>query len=387
MMDKNPKNNPPAVLQLIPALDNGGTERGCVDVGIALQQAGWRSFIASKGGALTGELERYHIQHITMDIGAKNPFTILKNAKTIRKIIKEHDIDIIHARSRAPAWAGWLAAQKATIPFMTTFHAAYKFSNNWKRFYNCVMARGNPIIAISHFIAAHIQENYHVPPQYIEVIPRGVDVALFHPSMVTLERMSSLTKDWRVPDDAPLILLPARATRIKGHEVMIEAMKQLGDTPAICVMTGFADRFDPYTKELQEKINQHGLADKIKLVPPCRDMPAAYALAAVVAAPSIVPEGFGRVPMEAMAMGRPVVASDLGGYKETIIEGVTGILTKVGDAGALAEALRALLALTAEQRAVLAVNAMQHVHQHFTKQAMCDKTLAIYRKTLNKLAL
>ena len=369
---------PITVMQVLPSLVAGGAERGAVDVAVALLKAGGNVIVVSSGGGMTAELERAGATHITMNVASKNPFVMRANGRRLARLATKHRVDIIHARSRAPAWSAIRAAELSGAAFMTTFHAAYKFKSEAKRRYNAVMARGERVIAISEFIAGHIRETYGIDEEKLTVIPRGVDVDRLKRGTVSSERTIKLMREWRAPEDLPLLLMPARLTRIKGHEVLIEALAIRGKRDLFCVIVGATDADAEYRRSLEKLIEAKGLGDRVRIAGTCSDMAAAYNAAALVVAPSIVPEGFGRVPVEAQAIGKPVIASALGGFKETIEDGVTGLLFPPGDAAMLAQAIDSVMALSWEDRERLAEHAAAVVRTRFTKDEMCRATMQVY---------
>jgi glycosyltransferase involved in cell wall biosynthesis len=265
---------------------------------------------------------------------------------------------------------------------MTTCHAPYNIGGRLKHFYNSSIARGERVIAISQFVADYLRDNYGLGPATVRVIHRGVALEKFHPTAVTPERLITLSRQWRLPDGASIIMMPGRITRWKGHSVLIEAMDKLGRADVFCVMIGSDQGRTEYRQELEADIRARGLGGSVRIVNHCNDMAAAYMLATVVVSASTDPEGFGRVPVEAQAMGRPVVATDHGGAQETIMRGETGWLVPPGDAAALAKAMAEALSLDAAQRAVLATRAMAHVAAHFTRNRMADDTLNVYAELL-----
>lgn len=372
----------PAVLQVLPTLQTGGVERGTVDIAAALTAAGWRAVVASAGGPMVHDIERVGGQHITLPVDSKNPLVMRKNTKAIADVIKTHNISIVHARSRAPAWSARSAAQQCGVPFLTTFHGTYNFSNPAKKAYNAIMTKGERVIAISEFIGHHIEENYGTPRDRIRVVPRGIDLENFNPDAVSAERMIQLSQAWRLPDDAPVIMLPGRLTRWKGQSVLIEAARRLGRPDVRVLLVGDDQGRTGYRDELEAQIARIGAEGIIHLTGPCRDMPAAYMLADVVVSASTDPEAFGRVAAEAHAMGRPVIASDHGGARETVIAGETGWLVPPGDADALAQALRTALTMSGEERDTVARRAIAHVRENFTKPQMCAATLDVYTELL-----
>ena len=375
-----PDGAPLRILQVIPNLNLGGAEQSCIDIAKAIQSSGGQSFVVSNGGQRAHEAGLHGGRHFNCPVHRKNPYLIWKNIGRLAKIIRQHKIDIVHARSRAPAWAAYYAARRTDIPFMTTFHAAYKFKSGLKKRYNSVMTRGVHTIAISEFIKDHIQENYGLEDGQISVAYRGLSLDKFHPNAVSPERMIQLARQWRVPEDKAVILMPARLSRIKGHGAVIEALGLLKRRDAICIMVGGADENDPYYKELSEMIRSRKLAGQVKIVGRCIDMPAAYSMATCVVSTSAVPEGFGRVPVEAQAMGKPVIASNIGATVETIVEGETGFLVPPNNPVAISKALQKILNMSAAERNALGSKAMNRVADKFSLDAMCKVVLNSYLK-------
>jgi glycosyltransferase involved in cell wall biosynthesis len=372
---------PPAVLQIIPSLVSGGAERGTVDLAGALVAAGWTAYVASSGGPLEHQLTRLGAHHLKLPLATKNPLAIRRNAATLGEIVRRHKIDIVHARSRAPAWSAWLAAQATSRRFVTTFHNAYDTDLPLKRWYNSVMARGERVIAISQFVGQHVADVYGLGADRLRVIPRGVDLALFDPHRVSGERIAALATGWRIPEDARVVTLPARLTRWKGGLDFIAAIARLGRRDLCCLLVG-AEQRRGFRRELEKAIERSGFVGIFRIVDDCRDMPAAYMLSDVVVSASTDPEGFGRVIVEAQAMGRPVVATDHGGARETIIPGITGWLARPGDPAALAAAIGQALALDTAQRAAFARRARAHVAAGYTRDAMCARTIDVYEELL-----
>jgi len=297
-------------------------------------------------------------------------------------LIDDRKIDIVHARSRAPAWSALRAARRMGAHFLTTFHATYNAQNFFKRRYNSVMARGERVIAISDFIARHVQDRYGVDPARIRTVPRGVDVAIFDPGAVPAARMIALATAWRLPDGMPIIMLPGRLTRWKGQGVLIDALAELGRSDVRCLIVGSDQGRSGYHAELEAQVAARNLGGIVHIVGHCRDMPAAYMLADVVVSGSTNPEAFGRVAAEAQAMGRPVVATDHGGSRETVVAGETGWLVRPGSAADLAQAIREALGLNARSRTIMAAKARAHVLAYFTVARMQADTLAVYREVL-----
>ena len=372
---------PPALLQVLPALRSGGVERGTLEIAEAQIAAGFRAIVASAGGEMVPALEALGAKHITLPLTAKSPFAIWRNAAALAALARAEGVALIHARSRAPAWSALIAARRVGLPFVTTYHGAYNEGFPGKRFYNSVMARGDRVIAISHFIADLIRSRHGVEEARLRVIPRGVDLRRFDPGLVGTERLQKLRAAWGLPEARPIIMLPARVTRWKGQMVLVEAMARLpGDSLALLV--GDAEERAAFKAELLARIESLGLTDRVRLVGHANDMPAALMLADVVIHASTDAEAFGRTVIEAQAMARPVIASDLGAPRETVAEGVTGWRTPPGDAAALAQAIGKALALPAVERAALGARARAAVLSGYTTEAMQAATIAVYRELI-----
>lgn len=380
------ESRPRTVLQVLPALETGGVERGAVDIATAVAAAGWRALVASSGGAMVRELVRAGAEHVTLPLARKSPFALRANVAPLAALIESEGVDIVHARSRAPAWSAYEAARRTGRPFVTTFHGTYNFGNSLKRWYNGVMARGDRVIAISDFIADHVRRNYGVGDERLRMVPRGIDLEVFDPARVNSERIVQLAGKWRLPDGVPVVMLPGRLTRWKGQTALIDALTILGRRDVCCLLVGDDQGRRGYRKELERRIRTRGLDGVVRIVGHCDDMAAAYMLADAVVSASLDPEAFGRVAVEAQAMGRPTIVTDHGAARETVLAGETGWLTPPGNAGALARALEEALALDADARETLASRAMPRVRAKFSKQAMCDRTLAIYRELLDERA-
>lgn len=374
----------PVVMQVIPSLGPGGAEQGCIDIAAELVRSGADALVVSHGGERLHEIARAGGTHIDLPVHSKNPFVMARNIKRLRKLIKKYDVDIVHARSRAPAWSAMQACRGTQARYMTTCHAPYNFTGKAKKFYNSSIARGERVIAISHYVADYLREYYKTDPRNIRVIHRGIALEKFHPTSVTPERMIKLTKEWRIPDGALVVMMPGRISRWKGHHVLIDAMAQLGRPDVFCILIGSDQGRVAYRQELEESIEEKGLGGQVRIIDHCKDMPAAYMLSAVAVSASTDPEGFGRIPVEAQAMGRPIVATDHGGARETVLHGETGWLIPPNESKPLADALKQALALTPNQRAILATRAMAHIARHFTKEKMADDTLNVYAELLQE---
>ena len=372
------------VLQVLPAMEagGGGVERGTIEIAQAITEAGGRALVASNGGRLTHELKRVDAEHIELPLDSKNPFVMYGNIARLAHIINAHDVDIVHARSRAPAWSAFFAARRTGAHFVTTFHGTYGIENPLKRRYNTVMTKGERVIAISGFIVGHIRQHYGVPSSNIKVIHRGVDLNRFSPKKVTAERVIKLANEWRLTEGLPIVMLPGRLTRWKGHAVFIEAVAAIKRRDIRCLIVGSDQGRTEYRRELEALIEKHDLGEVMRLVDYCDDMPAAYMLSDTVVSASTDPEAFGRVVAEAQALGRLVVGPDHGGARELIIENETGWLTPPGDVAALAEAIERALTYDTAARNRAAARAIVNIRTHFSKQMMCTKTLDVYNEVL-----
>jgi glycosyltransferase involved in cell wall biosynthesis len=371
---------PRGVLQVLPRLVTGGVERGTVDLAVALVAQGWQAVVASAGGPMVRELERVGARHVTLPLAAKNPLVMHANVARLQAVIERHGIDIVHARSRAPAWSARAAARRAGAHFVTTFHNAYGAQTWLKRRYNSVMAAGERVIAISAFVARHAAATYGIPPERLVVVHRGIDLARFDPERTAAERVIALARDWRLPDGVPVVMLPGRLSSWKGHDVLIEALRRLGRDSIHCIVVGSGS--EHYRRALETALRRDPPPCTVAIHDECRDMPAAYMLADVVVSASTAPEGFGRVVVEAQAMGRPVIATAHGGAVETVIPGETGWLVPPSDPDALAHALAAALALTPEERLAHARRAIAHARAFFGTARMVAATIAVYEELL-----
>lgn len=382
-MDKN-KDKKPVVLQVLPELNQGGVEIGTIEIASELQNRGIKNFVASAGGRLEYNLERLKVKHFTLPLKTKNPFKLWLNYRRLVKIIKENGVNIVHARSRAPAWSAYWAAKKTGVRFVTTFHGTYGLGpKGIKKFYNRVMTYGDLVIAVSNHIKQHILKNYSCDEKKIRMIHRCVNMEKFDVNAMTAERMIKLMEEFHLPEDKPIILLIGRLTRWKGQRLMIDALEKIKDMDYFCVFVGDDQGRDYYTKELKEAIASKGLEGRFAFIRHVTDVPAMMAVSDVVVSASTDPEAFGRIAAEGEAMGRIVVASNIGGSLENIVDGVTGKLFESGNPQALADALKWALGLSTEEREKIGAAAIEYVKQNFTKQIMCDKTIAVYEELIN----
>lgn len=377
------KEEKPVVLQVLPELQHGGVEWGTVQIAEALKKGGYTNFVASCGGRLVYELDKMKIKHFTLPLKTKNPFKMYLNSLKLAKIIKENGINIVHARSRAPAWSAYWAAKRTGVRFMTTFHGTYGLGpKGIKKFYNKVMTFGELIIAISKHIKSHMLNNYTVDESKIRLIPRCVDIEKFSPAAVTQERIIRAVADNNLPEDRPIISLIGRITRWKGQHILVEAMSKIKHKEAYALIIGSDQGRVKYTEGLKETAEKLGVADRIQFIGESFDIPALLMVSDIVLSTAIEPEAFGRAAIEGQAMGKIVLASDIGGSLENVVDGVSGRLFRSNDAQALAEAIDWALDLPAEEKKKISDAAIKNVRDNFTKQQMCDKTIAVYKELL-----
>ena len=370
------------VLQVLPSLITGGVERGTIEITQAITDAGWTALVASAGGRLVAAVQRGGGRHITLALASRNPLTIWRNADLLATVIRAERVAIVHARSRAPAWSAWLACRRTGAHFVTTYHGTYGEDLPFKRRYNSVMAKGERVIAASRFIADLVARQHEIDSAQIRIIPRGVDPVAFDPSAVASGRVARLAEAWRLPVGAPVVLLPGRLTVWKGQGVLVQALARLSRRDVYCVLVGSDQGRRRYSADLIGRAGALGVADRLRLAGECDDMPAALLLADVVVHASTQPEAFGRVVIEAQAMGRLMIASDLGGPVETVEHSVTGWRVPPGDAGALAAAIEGALALPDERRRAMGCRARAAVLRCYTVGTMQAATLAVYREVM-----
>ncbi len=365
----------------------GGVERGTVEIVEAIASAGGRALVATSGGQLAPRVMRAGGEIFEMNLATKNVLSLWQNAGLLARLMREEAVDVVHARSRAPAWSALWAARRTERAFVTTYHGTYNEDLPLKRRYNAVMAMGRPVIAISEFIRDLIIERHRIAPERIVVIPRGADISVFSEEAVGNERTVKLAEAWGILDDPrPVVMLPGRLTRWKGHERLIEAaalLRQRRGEDFLILIVGEGSE-DWYPRALAARIRARGLEGQVWLTGGCSDMAAAYKLAAVVVSASIEPEAFGRVIVEAQAMGRPVIATDHGGARETVRHGETGWLYPPNDVARLAETLDEALNLDPSDRAHMGLAARARIHASYTIAAMQRATIAVYEEAAGR---
>ena len=382
----------PTILQIIPRLDTGGAELATIEITDAIVRAGGRALVVTEGGRMAARITQAGGELVTFPAGSKNPWTILRNAGRLAVLVAAEGVDLVHARSRAPAWSALLAARRTDRPFVTTYHGAYGEKGRAKQLYNSVMARGDVVIANSQYTARLIEARYGTPGGRIEVIPRGVDLDAFDRERISPERISRLRERWGVTDGRPIILQAARLTSWKGQPILIDAVAklaragELGD--AVLVLAGDAQGRDAYAASLLEQARSLGIGERVVLAGHVDDIAAAYAAAHVTVLASVEPEAFGRAAAEALAVGCPVVTTDLGAPPETVLAEPAVARSQITgwhcppDADGLATALGLALALPLDERDRMGLRAAQDMRARFTLAAMKRATLAVYDRLL-----
>jgi glycosyltransferase involved in cell wall biosynthesis len=387
---KYPVMAPVTILQVVPRLETGGSELATLEIAEALTRAGARALVATQGGRMAKAIVQGGGEVIELPVASKNPLKIFRNAGRLTKIIDDRGVDLIHARSRAPAWSALIAARRTKIPFVTTYHGAYGEFGPVKALYNSVMGRGDLVIANSNYTAHLMTSQRNVEAERVRTIFRGVEGAVFDPLTVPPGPVTKLRESWGVAPDTKIVLLAARLTGLKGQRDAIDAAEILDREGALegAVMIFAGEGKGAYRDELIARIKAKGLQDKVRLVGHCTDMPVAFLTSHVALVPSLVAETFGRTSIEAQAMGCPVIVSRLGALPETIVsadespERFTGWLVPASDAAALAKQIKAALDLSPEQRADIGLRARTHVAANFALSQMQLKTLKVYDELL-----
>jgi glycosyltransferase involved in cell wall biosynthesis len=383
----------PTILQIIPELETGGAELSAIEIAGAITAAGGRALVLSEGGRLVPQLTAAGGEFVPFAAASKNPLRLWWNARAIARIAREEGVDLIHARSRAPAWSALMAARRVKLPFVTTYHGAYSEKGRIKRKYNSIMAAGDRVIANSRYTSGLIRSRYGTPEDKIRVIYRGVDGGRFDPAAISETRVSALRKVWGLSSDTRIVLNAARLTGWKGQSVIIAAADrlnkggQLGKTAI--VLAGDAQGRDGYREKLEREIAAAGLGSIVRLVGHVDDMPAAFKAAHLAIVASTEPEAFGRAATESQVMACPVIATNIGAPPETVLaappglrEARTGWLVPPNDAAALADAMAEALSLDTPSRTAMGARAREHVLRSFALSTMRQQTLAVYDELL-----
>lgn len=376
------------ILQIIPNMEIGGAERTVLEITSFLKDKEFSSLVLTSGGKLIGELEKENIEVIKLKIDKKNPYSIIKNFFLFIKIFREKKIDLVHVRSRAPAWSAIFAAKKIGIPVLTTWHGHVSNSSFIKKIYNSIMLKGDAVIANSAYTAERISKIYNIDLNKIDIISRGVNVESFEGSKFSNTEISNMKKIWSVDDNKIIILFPARLTRWKGHLVTIEAINLLKKEKffdqVIFLFAGEKAGAENYIKKLNSIITKFKLQENIKLVERIENMPLAYLASDIVLSPSIEPEPFGRIPIEAQAAGKTIIASDHGAVKDTIKNGnnFTGFKVRPNDPQALSIAIKQSIIMDKKDLTKMHERAISNVKNNFSLENMCKKTLEVYKRLL-----
>ena len=378
------------VLQVIPKLGYGGAETGCYDIAHYLPENGCKSFIVTSGGELLKFVDKNKVKVFKLPVQSKNPILILINAVILTFIILFNNISIVHARSRAPAWSCLIASKITSRKFVTTFHGTYNFKSNLKKLYNSVMVRSDLTIAGSNFIFSHIKENYSNylnQKKKLLVVFRGINVDYFDPTTKLETEEKKLLKQWEIEKDKKIILLPGRLTTWKGQEVFIEAINlvniELGYEAFYAVILGSDQGRDLYKKKLIRLSEQYRLTKQLRFIDHCKDMALAYKVSDIIVSASIEPEAFGRVSVEAQSMEKPIIASNIGGSNETVVDEKTGYLFKAGDAKSLSQKILKTLTIDETQLKLIGIEGRKNIVQKFNVEKMCFSTYSEYKRLIN----
>ena len=378
------------VLQVIPRLGYGGAETGCYDLAHYLHEQKCKSYILTSGGELIKYIDRKKVKLIRLPVHSKNPFMIIINSIAIIALILFFNISVVHARSRAPAWSCYIATKITRRKFVTTFHGTYNFKSSIKKFYNSIMVKSDLLIAGSNFIFSHISENYKKflnSKKKFLVIFRGINTEYFDADIIKDKDVEKLKSTWKIENNKKIILLPGRLTAWKGQEMFIEAINLFSlnnpELDFVAVILGDDQGRTVYRKKLERLVEQFKLTQKIKFVDNCNVMPVAYYISDVVVSSSIEPEAFGRVSVEAQSMKKPIIASNIGGSKETVIDNKTGLLFESGNPKSLCDKLNEIIKLDSLTLDLMGREARKNVINRFNIEKMCLNTYSEYKKLLN----
>ena len=378
------------VLQVIPRLGYGGAETGCYDLAHYLHEQNCSSYIVTSGGELLKYVNKKKVRIIRLPVHSKNPILMFLNTIFLTLIILFLNISIVHARSRAPAWSCFIATKITRRKFVTTFHGTYNFNSRLKKFYNSIMLKSNLIIAGSNFIFSHINENYLKYLNYKKkflVIFRGINTDYFDSSTIIETDEDKLLKKWEIKRGKKIILMPGRLTEWKGQELFVESInlvnKELGHEAFYAVILGSDQGRKIYKKKLMRLVEQYRLTNQVRFVDVCKKMPVAYKISNIIISPSIEPEAFGRVAVEAQSMGKPVIASNIGGSNETIIDNKTGFLFQSGKAESLSKKIIEVLQLDETTLKSMGNEGRKNVIKKFNIEKMCFSTYSEYKKLIN----
>ena len=377
------------VLQVIPKLGFGGAETGCYDIAHFLSENDCGSFLATSGGSLLKFIKKDKVKVLRLPVHSKNPLLIIFNTLVLALYIIFYKINIVHARSRAPAWSCYFASLLTRSVFVTTFHGTYNFKSNFKKFYNSIMLRAKLTIAGSNFIFSHINENYNEylsKEKKLRVIYRGINIDYYNSKNISILKQEKLKKEWGISSNEFVILLPGRLTYWKGQEKFIESLNILVEdynvTNFQAIILGSDQGRKVYTKKLVNLVERYNLNKKIKFISHCKEMPLAYSLADVVISASIEPEAFGRISVEAQSMGKPIIASNIGGSKETVVNKKSGLLYKFDDPRELAKSLNTVIQLSPDELKSMGNEGRKNITKKFDVETMCQSNLKEYKRLI-----
>ena len=377
------------VLQVIPRLGYGGAETGCYDIAHYLAEQNCGSYIATSGGDLLKFVKKNKVKVFKLPVHSKNPLIIILNTIMMIFLILIKKINIVHARSRAPAWSCYFACLITNTIFVTTFHGTYNYKSKLKKFYNSIMLRSKLTIAGSNFIFGHINDNYSEylnKHKKLRVIFRGINVDYFNSKNISILKQEKLKREWSIDSNKFIILMPGRLTYWKGQEKFIEALNILMEdynfTNFHAILLGSDQGRKVYSKKLFSLVERYSLSKKISFINHCGEMPLAYSLADVVVSASIEPEAFGRIAVESQSMGKPIIASNIGGSKETVLNKKTGFLYEHDDPRELAKSLNTVIQLNQEELKLMGNEGRKNVAKKFDVELMCDSNLREYKKLL-----
>jgi glycosyltransferase involved in cell wall biosynthesis len=386
--DADAPRDPITVLIVVPTLDVGAADAGAVELVRILSQVGHRAIVVSRAGRLVADVTAGGGEFLALDVSSNNPFVMLRNAAALFRLARDRKCDAIHALGRAGAWSAFIAARLSGTPFVTSWYKGFREQNIFKHLYNGIMTRGDRVVAVSEQIAQLINDRYGTPWERIAVVPCSIDFERFDPGQVAPERVEAVRRAWGVKRDTKVILIVGRILRRKGHHVAVRAVRRLKDMGLkdfLCVFVGEDRGRTHYTGELWDLVVATGTMDVIRMAAPVADMPAAYAAASVVVSAAVQPEGVQRAMLEAQAMARPVVVSDLGAGPDVVLtvpavpeSRITGLRFHSGDDAALAAALLRLFALSAPSRTAIGLRGRDWVLDHFNAGVVAEQTLRLY---------
>lgn len=369
------------VLQILPSLGTGGVELATIEAAEAIKASGNVSLVASSAGPNLSKLLQKRIRHFELNLHSKNPFKMMVNIYRLVKIIKQEKVDILHARSRAPAWSGYFAAKFCKIPFVTTFHGVYSHQNIFKRLYNSVMVKGDVTICVSDYIMQHVKSIYQNYKKLL-LITEGLDFDKYQKDDLGFNRMRELLKKHNIPENKKIILHPGRVTRLKGQDLLIKAFASIDHKDLVLVFAGGYEDHAEYFSELEKLVKKLEVSEKIIFAGNVDDIVSMYKISSVVISSSLRPEAFDRVAIEAGALGKPVVAANVGGPAEIIIDGKTGFLYKIGDYEDLALKINSALELSQEELANLGKAAQVNIIKNYNLKDLQEKLISAYRYLL-----